>query len=431
MMEFATEHEGLAFSAQEESLESPEGRDSAFQEALCDYDEMGGIHTATLEPEDWRHPSEEELQAQEAFHGEDPGPSTTVPEPLWEEFDHDEFDLYGGGPFIEEEPIAHAAEPAFAEDLVDIQGFFDSFDTEPEPIPLSEGDGPQGVKPGGKQEVGSKGDGKLENFASLRDLDDALRRIESEHVEISREDRDCVRKARAAVILAIEQTFLSRFNLGKALFAYKTFFKAKRGWMDAANIIAGGLHKCEKTVRNLITDYEELSAALPAEVIDAAELRGVDLARKKFKPAVRSVEGKVTPIDVVSEEQASQILDDILAFKTADKTGKSSKHMPWIKDFADLIVTALEELLLDDSPEEREAEVRFVLEYLNNRLCTSILELRQCGRPSLVSRVGSESCRSPRSRSKRAPALRSSSRRSRSGSARPGKLIQWPTPGKA
>src|ERR1035437_1552009 len=133
MMEFATEHKGLAFSAQEESLESPEGRDSAFQEALCGYDEMGGIHTATLEPEDWMHPSEEELRAQEAFHGEDPGPSTTVPEPLWEEFDHDEFDLYGGGSFIEEEPIAHAAEPAFAEDIVDIQGFFDSFDTEPEP----------------------------------------------------------------------------------------------------------------------------------------------------------------------------------------------------------------------------------------------------------------------------------------------------------
>jgi hypothetical protein len=386
MMEFATEHKGLAFSAQEESLESPEGRDSAFQEALCGYDEMGGIHTATLEPEDWMHPSEEELATLGIFPGQEPDPSTMMTESQWDEFSDRECNLQGPGPSIEEQPNAQASEPVLAESLVDISGFFDSFDPGPEPIPISEGDGPLGVEPGRHQEVCSKGEEELENFASLPDLDDALRRIESVHIETSREGREDVRKARAAVILAIERAFLSRFNLGRALSAYKDYFKAERGWMEAATIIACGLHKCERTVRNAITDYEKLSAALPAEVIDAAELRGIDLARRKFLPAVKSVEGTIKPNDVVSEEQASQILDHIIACKTADKTAKSPKPVSSIEDFADRTAISFEKLLRGASPEVREAEVRYVLEYVNDRLRTSIRELQQYGRPTLVPR---------------------------------------------
>jgi hypothetical protein len=95
------------------------------------------------------------------------------------------------------------------------------------------------------------------------------------------------------------------------------------------------MHRCEKTVRNAITDYEQLAAALPANVIEAAELRGIDLATKKFLPAVKSAEGTIKPDDVVSDDQAGQIVDSIIASKTADKVAKSPRPVPTIEDFAD------------------------------------------------------------------------------------------------
>jgi dGTP triphosphohydrolase len=170
----------------------------------------------------------------------------------------------------------------------------------------------------------------------------------------------------------------------KPVAAYRNYFKVERGWMEAANAIAYSMHCCEKTVRNAISDYEQLSAALPAEVIDAAELRGVDLARKRFLPAVKSVEGTINPNGFVSEEQASKVVDNIIAFKSADKTAKPPKPMPSIEDFADRMASFFEKLLNGASPEVREAEARFVLEYVNARLRTSIRELRQYGRPTLV-----------------------------------------------
>jgi hypothetical protein len=107
------------------------------------------------------------------------------------------------------------------------------------------------------------------------------------------------------------------------------------------------------------------------------------LARKKFLPAVKSFERSIKPDDVVSADQAGQILDNF-ACKAADKVAKSPRPMPTIEDFADRTAISLERLLTGSSPEVREAEVQYVLEYLNARLRTSIREIRQYGRPTLV-----------------------------------------------
>jgi len=328
----------------------------------------------------------EDLDALGIFPGQAPDPFSMMTDSEWEEFAERNCILQDSGPFIEGQPNTQASEPVVAETPADQSDFFDPFGTGTEPNPTSENAGPLVVEPDSHQEVWSEGETKLENFSSLPDLDDALRRTEWVHVETSREDRDYVRKARAAVILAIEQAFRSRYNLGKALSAYKDFFKSERGWMVAANIIAGCLHKCERTVRNAITDYEKLSAALPAEVIDAAESRGIDLARRKFLPAVKSVQGTIKPNNVVTEEQASEIVNQIIAHKTAGKTAKLLKPVPSIEGFADRTATSFEKLLRGASPEARETEVRFVLEFLNHNLGTSIMDLRQYDRQAMVPR---------------------------------------------
>jgi hypothetical protein len=323
-----------------------------------------------------------ELETSGAFRSQESDPDRIMPEIPWNDLHFIACHTGNSAPSIGQEPNGRGADLVVTDDGE--SGFPCFWEIEPDFPPTPEIPVLSVAEPEVLESRPSESETKLENFTNLTDLDDALGRIEAQHIETPREGRDAVWKARAAVILAIKHAFLSRFNLGKALSSYRDFFKAERGWMEAANIIACGMHRCEKTVRNAISDYEQLSAALPANVIEAAELRGIDLARQKFQPAVKSIEGTINSNDVVSEDQAGQIVDSIIASKTADKVAKSPRPVPTIKDFADRTTISFEKLLNGASPEVREAEVRYVLEYVNARLRTSIRELRQYGRPTLV-----------------------------------------------
>jgi hypothetical protein len=326
----------------------------------------------------------EELETSEAFRGHEPDPDRTTPEIPWN--DPDFIDCHTGGfaPAIGQEPNGRVADLVVADDDDGESRFPYFWEIGPDFPPTPEITALSVAEPELLENRPNESETKLENFTNLTDLDDALGIIEAQHIETPFEGRGAVWKARAAVILAIKHAFLSRFNLGKALSSYRAFFKAERGWMEAANIIACGLRRCEKTVRNAISDYEQLSAALPAKVIEVAELRGIDLARQKFQPTVKSIEGTINSNDVVSEDQAAQIVDSIIACKTANRTAKSPKPVPSIEDFADRTAISFEKLLNGASSEVREAEVQYVLEYVNARLRTSIRELRQYGRPTLV-----------------------------------------------
>ena len=357
---------------------------NALLEVLDGADEMGGRNTAALELEKLMDPSEEELQTLESLVDQTVEQDRTMVEIPWDAPHLIDCHTGVSAPSIGQEPNRRGVDLVVADDDDGEPGFPCFWEIEPDFPPTPEIPVLSVTEPEVLENRLSESETKLENFTNLTDLDDALGRIEAQHIETPREDRDGVRKARVAVILAIKQAFLSRFTLGKALAAYRDFFKAERGWMEAANIIACGMHRCEKTVRNAITDYEQLAAALPANVIEAAELRGIDLARKKFLPAVKSFERSIKPDDVVSADQAGQILDSIVACKAADKVAKSPRPMPTIEDFADRTAISLERLLTGSSPEVREAEVQYVLEYLNARLRTSIREIRQYGRPTLV-----------------------------------------------
>jgi N-glycosylase/DNA lyase len=222
---------------------------------------------------------------------------------------------------------------------------------------------------------------QLENFANLTDLEDALRKIETEHIETGDSDTGPVEEARVAVVQAVERAYLSRFHLGKALFAYRKHFKAERGWMEVAKAIGDVMHRSDKTVRNIISDYERLYAALPPAVIEVADARGIDLARKKFLQAVKTIEAKIGPDDVVDRDQASRIIDQVIPIKPASITAKPRLDLD---DFAERTVRSFEKRYNGHSQEVRDAEVRYILELINATLRSSIRELRQYGRPALV-----------------------------------------------
>ena len=221
----------------------------------------------------------------------------------------------------------------------------------------------------------------LAKFSNLEDLSEALWRIEAEHIEFTREEKRDIEKARGAVVFAVSQAFLSRFNLGKALSRYRDYFKVERGWMQAVAIISTAMHRCERTLRNTISDYENVTAALPSVVIEAAEMRGIDLARKKYLPTVKTIEATISPLDPVDEDQAAQILDKVIPTRPTSKVAKPAESLD---DFANRTIRSFEKRFNGISKEVRDADVRYVLELVNTALCSSVRELRQFGRPALV-----------------------------------------------
>lgn len=347
--------------------------------------EVNGRMTAAVEMGQEIPLTREELEAMEVFLSRESAADNCLLDIPWDDTTLIDCPMQSYGSSIEHETNVGSADLVVADDDGELP-YPEYWELGPTSTSAPESHALALHENGAVESGSGEGETKLVNFTNLPDLDFALGMIEAQHVETPVGGRAGVWKARAEVINAIQQAFQSRFNLGKALSAYRDLFKAERGWIEASNAIAEALHICEKTVRNKITDYEQLSAALPEEVIQAAELRGIDLAQKKFLSAVKSVEGTISPNHVVSEEQASQIVDNIIACKTADKTAKSPKPVPSIEEFADRTATSFEKLLRGASPEVRYAEVRFVLESVNHKLGTSIRDLRQYTRPTMVPR---------------------------------------------
>jgi hypothetical protein len=222
---------------------------------------------------------------------------------------------------------------------------------------------------------------ELANFSNLSGLEDALRRIEARNIETDHSDAGALDAARSAVMIAIHLAYLSRFYLGKVLLTYKSHFKAELGWMDVSKAIGNSLHCSDKTVRNIIADCERLSAALPAAVIEAAEDRRIDLARKKYEPEVKAIAEMVGPNEVIGKEEAIQIVAKIIPISPASKDVKPRESLD---DFANRTTKSFEKRYAGILPEVRDVELRYILELVNATLRTSVKELRQYGRPALV-----------------------------------------------
>lgn len=152
---------------------------------------------------------------------------------------------------------------------------------------------------------------QLAKFSNLEALNGALRDVETKHLGNVPSGDEALLGARNDVILAIQHAHLSRYKLGKALAGYRTYFKAKRGWIDATEAIADALRCKSRTVRNVVADYEHISG-LPDVVIDAAEFRGIDLARRRYLPAVKTIEAKLNPDEDLNSDQAEELLDNAI-----------------------------------------------------------------------------------------------------------------------
>jgi hypothetical protein len=213
---------------------------------------------------------------------------------------------------------------------------------------------------------------KLDNLSTLKQL---LRKLEPSQLAYDKS----LRQAREGLIGALRTYSHSRYDLGRALRAYREYFKVERAWMEAAKVIAAAIDRDEKTVFRIIEAYEK-AAQLPAMTIKVMLDQDIDPAAAKHARVVEKL--LRIPEPKTSEEAAADVTE---AFRTLVlEKAKQASAKPDLEAFAERIVKQFEDRYRSAAPQQRDAEVQYILELLVNTLRAPIRELRQFGRPTLV-----------------------------------------------
>ncbi len=213
---------------------------------------------------------------------------------------------------------------------------------------------------------------KLDKMSNLKKL---LRKLEPSQLAYDQS----LHQARESLIGALRVYTHSRYHLGRALHVYKRYFKAERAWMEAAKLIAAAIDRDEKTVFRIIEDYERASQ-LPAITLEAMLDQKIDPAAARN---ARVVENLLRIPEPKTSEDASAVVTGAFKSHVQQKTQKAPAKTG-LEAFAERIVKQFEDRYRSSAPQQRDAEVKYVLELLVNTLRAQIGELRQFGRPTLV-----------------------------------------------
>ena len=219
-------------------------------------------------------------------------------------------------------------------------------------------------------------------FANLANLGDELRGAEEEiHLN---GDEQGIEDARESLIAAVQSHRRSRFQLGNAIWEYKTYYKAEQEWMGAAKVIACALDRSQRTVFRLLKEYEYASQ-LPKMMLEA-------MLKQRIDPAAWKNSGMVAKLlampDPNSRKEAEAAV--VLAYESsvAEKRMSTSKERPNYEDFAARIVTQFKNRYLSSAQAERDTEIISVFELVIATFRAEINELKQYGRPDLVPKPG-------------------------------------------
>ncbi len=223
------------------------------------------------------------------------------------------------------------------------------------------------------------------NTDKLSSLMDRLKELE--HGQVNKDGAELTR-ARAAVMMALRDYRDTRFNVGRVLHAYKTYFKAEHGWTAVVQAVAGAMNKDERTVYRIIADYERASHA-PTIFLEAMEAKKLDPAAPKNAPLIQKIiEVPAPSTHKEATAVVERIQNDISAQKREKRIARKSSANS-LEEFAAGMIRHFEKRFGDMPPNQRDAEVRYVLGRIVNTLRADIKALRQFKRPTLVPKPGS------------------------------------------
>jgi hypothetical protein len=191
-------------------------------------------------------------------------------------------------------------------------------------------------------------------------------------------------QARNSLVENLPAYIKSRFDLGKLLLKYKRLFKEERGWIAAAEVIAGAIDRDLRTVLRIVDDYER-AVQLPPIVLDAMRGQHLDPAAAKNIPILENLVQMPNP--ETREAAAEAVAKAVQKHEAQKKEKRKAATKPsemGLEVFAETVVKLFKERFQSASPSEKSTVVQFVLELVVNTLQVPLQELRQYGRPTLV-----------------------------------------------
>ncbi len=225
--------------------------------------------------------------------------------------------------------------------------------------------------------------GTVARSDNLSDLSAKLKQVEETYIKIVSAE---LAQARNSVVGSLPGFKMNRMNFGRILRAYKVHHKAERGWTAALKVIADALQCDERTVYRIIEDYERASQ-LPEIILAVMAEQKIDPAAAKNAPVIEKLLEMPKPTTRVEAADAvAAVVKDHHARKGLRRTRQTASKFVTIslEAFAERIVRQFEERYRSIVPEERDAEVRYVLEKVANTLGVNVTELRQSNRPARV-----------------------------------------------
>jgi hypothetical protein len=213
--------------------------------------------------------------------------------------------------------------------------------------------------------------------ANLANLVDALKTAECDGSLHSIDSG--LENARNALIEALNRYQRTHYELGCALWDYKTHFKAEHQWTVAAKVIADAIGYGQRTIFRLVQEYA-LAKDLPRVVIDTLIERKIDPAAGKN---VKRIKLLLEMPKAETREQAEATVTTVFHGIAERKTSAKPEDLD-IEAFCARVVKQFEDRYRTARPIIRDEEVRFVLEMVVNTLRMDIPEMKGYGRPELV-----------------------------------------------
>jgi hypothetical protein len=216
---------------------------------------------------------------------------------------------------------------------------------------------------------------------NLSDLETTLKAIEGAHVEVAVADRVVV--ARRSLFKALGMYKASRLELGRALHAYRKFFKARRGWTAVMEAIAWELGCDSRTAHRIIEGYE-LASKLPAATLEALKEDGIDATAERNARLVGML--IEMPVPRTREEAQEAIDGAILACDKGKASPKQTEAAPAtsLDDFTERIVKSCEAQIKSLTPEQKQLAAQYFVESLAAHLRVDLSQIRSYSRPSEV-----------------------------------------------
>jgi hypothetical protein len=211
-------------------------------------------------------------------------------------------------------------------------------------------------------------------FDNMSNISAALGKIEMDHIAPGSLDPITDRNA---ALGTLGPYLHQRSQLGRVLWAYRQHFKPGRGWVAAATVIADPMGREVRTVFRIVEDYER-AMGLPPMVFEAMVEQKLDPAEGKNAPVVEKLLQMPKP-ETRSEAVAAvtaAVREHVAQKKEKRKASAKVTRREGEEHFAKRIVKEFEDRYRSVSPQQRDSEVRSVLERVASALQADIHELR-------------------------------------------------------